>query len=67
MSGLQEMKQEGLIDHVIALGLYIGTMNRKATSAETKQLVNNTDEEDAHGDLSYSSVVCMLFYLSGHS
>ena len=66
-SGLLDIKQEGLIDHVIeALGLGLGTMNGKATLAKAKLLVQDTDGEVAHGDISYSSVVDMMFYLSGH-
>ena len=57
-SGLLEMKQEGLIDCVLeAPQLDIGTVNRKATSAEVKFLVR----------ISYSSVVDMMLYLFGHS
>ena len=67
-SGLLEMKQEGLIDCVIdALGLDGNSENGKATPAEAKPLVQNTDGEDAHGDFSYSSTVGMLLFLSGHS
>ena len=42
-------------------------MNGKATPAEVKSLVKDTDREVAHGDLSCSSVVGMLPYLSGCS
>ena len=66
-SCLPEMKQEGLIDHVInALGLNVSTVNRKATTAEAKPLVKDTDGEVAHGVFSYSSLMGMLLYLSGH-
>ena len=62
------MKKEGSIDHVIeALGLDVSTVNEKATPAEVKPLVKDTDVEVAHGDFSYSSVVGMLLDLSGHS
>ena len=58
------MKQKGLINHVIeALGLDNGTMNGKATQS----LVEDTNGEVAHGDLSHNSVLGMSLYLSGHS
>ena len=41
-------------------------MNGKATPAETKSLVKNTNGEAAHGDFSYNRIVCILLYLSGH-
>ena len=64
-SGLLEIKQEGLIGHVIeALRLDVGTNNGKATPADAKPLVKDTDGEVAHGDFSYSSVVSMMLYLS---
>ena len=51
-SGLQEMKQEGLIHHVIeTLGLDDGTVNTKTTPAEGKSLVKDTDGEFAHWTL----------------
>jgi hypothetical protein len=67
-AGQLEMKQTGLIDRVIeALGLDAGTVNGKWTPAEAKPLVKDEDGEAAHGDFSYSSVVGMLLYLSGHT
>ena len=50
-----------------ALGLDVGIVNGKATSAEAKLLVEDKDREFAHGDFSYSSVMGMMLYLSGHS
>ena len=67
-SGLPEMKEEGLIDHVIeALGLNACTVNQKATPAEAKSLVKVRDKEDAHGDFNHSSIVDMLLCLNGNS
>ena len=63
-----ELKQTGLIDRVIeALGLDVGTTNGKATPAEHAPLVNDANGPEAHRNFSYSSVVGMLLYLSGHS
>ena len=57
-----------MIDHVIeALGLDVGTMNGKATPDEAKPLVKDTAGEVAHGHFSYSSVVGIMLYCSGHS
>ena len=42
-SGLLEMKQEGLINHVIAPGLNIGTMNGETTPVDAKLLVKDSD------------------------
>jgi hypothetical protein len=67
-TNLLEMKQTGLIDRVIeTLGLDVGTVNGKATPAERAPLVKDEDGPIASGDFSYSSVVGMLLYLSGHS
>jgi hypothetical protein len=67
-SGLLEMKQTGLIKRVIeALGLDDGYAKGKHTPAESKPLVKDADGEGAHGGFSYSSVVGMLLYLSGHT
>ena len=66
--GLLEMTQEGLIDRVIeTLVLDVGTVHGKWTPAEAAPLVRDDSGEKAHGDFSYSSVVGMLLYLSGHS
>ena len=57
LNKIKEMKQEGLIDHVIeASGLGDDTVNGKATPAEVKLLVKDTDGEIAHDDFGYSSV-----------
>jgi hypothetical protein len=65
---LLEMKQTGLIKRVIvALGLDDGYAKEKHTPAKTKPLVKDADGEAAHGRFSYSSVVGMLLYLSGHT
>ncbi len=66
-NGLLEMTQEGLIDRIIeTLGLDVGTVHGKWTPAEVAPLVRDDSGEKAHGDFSYSSVVGMLLYLSGH-
>ena len=67
-SGLIEMKQTGLIKRVIeALGLDDGYAKGNHTPAESKPLVKDADGEGAHGGFSYSSVIGMLLYLSGHT
>ena len=67
-TGLIEMKQTGLIKRVIeALGLDDGYAKGKKTPAESKPLVKDEDGEAASGAFSYSSVVGMLLYLSGHT
>jgi hypothetical protein len=67
-TSLLEMKQTGLIKRVIeALGLDDGYAKGKHTPAKTKPLVKDADGELAHGGFSYSSVVGMLLYLSGHT
>ncbi len=37
------------------------------TPAEAKPLVKDADGEEAHGGFSYSSIIGMLLYLSGHT
>jgi hypothetical protein len=67
-SGLLEMKQTGLIKRVIeALGLDDGYTKGKHTPAESKPLVKDAEGEGVHGGFSYSSVIGMLLYLSGHT
>jgi hypothetical protein len=62
------MKQMGMIQRVItALGLDDGYAKGKHIPAESKPLVKDADGEGAHGGFSYSSVVGMLLYLSGHT
>ena len=66
--GLIEMKQTGLTDRVIeALGLDTKMSTSKWTPSEASPLVRNEAGEAASGDFSYSSVVGMLLYLSGHT
>ena len=67
-TGLMEIKQVGLIDRVIeTLCLDDGMAKGKFTPAESTPLVKDTDGEDSCGSFSYSSVVGMLLYLSGHT
>ena len=67
-NGQVEMTQTGLIDRIItALGLEGGQHHPKLTPASSKPLVRDTDGAAAEGAFSYSSVVGMLLYLSGHS
>ena len=67
-TGLLEMKQMGLIKQVIkALGLDDGLVKGKKTPSESKPLVKNINGEAASGAFSYSSVVGILLYLSGHT
>ena len=64
VTGLLEMKQEGLIARILeAMGLDSGTVNPKATPAEGAPLVKDADGEPATGAFNYSSVVGM-FYIS---
>ncbi len=67
-TGLLEMKQTGLIKRVIkALGLDDGLVKGKYTPSESEPLVKNLNGEAPSGAFSYSSVVGMLLYLSGHT
>ncbi len=67
-TGLLEMKQTGLIERVVeALSLDNGYAWGKHTPAETKPLVKDEDGVAAAKGFSYSSVVRMLLYLSGHT
>ena len=66
--GSMELKQTGLIDRILeALGLDSKLSTNKWTPAETTPLVKDEDGEPPQGSFSYSSVVGMLLYLSGHS
>ena len=68
VTGLLEMKQEGLICRILeAMGLDSGTVNPKATPAEGTPLVKDAEGEPAMGAFNYSSVVGMRLYLSGHT
>ena len=65
-TNILKMKQTGLIDRIIsAMGLEDATP--KLTPSEGAPLVKNAEGENASGQFSYSSVVGMLLYLSGHS
>ncbi len=60
--------RSGLIERVVeALGLDGGYAQSKHTPAETKPLVKDEDGVAAAERFSYSSVVGMLHYLSGHT
>jgi hypothetical protein len=66
-TSLLEMKQTGLIKRIIeALGLDDGGKG-KFTPSESKPLVKYINGDLANGAFSYSSVVGMLLYLSGHT
>jgi hypothetical protein len=66
-TSLLEMKQTGQIKRIIeALGLDDGAKG-KFTPSESKPLVKDVNGELASGAFSYSSVVGMLLYLSGHT
>ncbi len=66
--GKLEIKQEGLINRIIEiLGLNVGTVHGKFTPAEGNLLVKDEEGEATVGDFSYSSVIDMLMYLSGHT
>ncbi len=67
-TGLLEMKQEGFTLCIIeALGLDVGTVTPKWMPAEAAPLVKNSEGAPATGAFSYSSVVGMLLYISGHT
>ncbi len=67
-TGLLEMKQTGLIERVVeTLGLDDEYARGKHTPAETKPLVKDEAGVAAAEGFSYSSVVGMLLYLSGHT
>ena len=62
------MKQMGLIDQILdTLGLDSKMDTNKYTPAKAKPLTHNEDGEGPQGLFSYSSIVGMLLYLSGHS
>ena len=67
-TGLMEMKQVGLIYRVIkTLVLDNGMEKNKYTPFESSSLVKDADGPTACDSFSYSSVVGMLLYLSGHT
>ncbi len=64
----ETLPMTGLIGRVVeALGLDDGYAHTKHTPAETKPLVKDADGAPAVEGFSYSSVVGMLLYLSGHT
>jgi hypothetical protein len=66
--GRIDMRQTGLTDRVIeTLGLDTKMSKSKFTPAEAKPLARDDTGEPPNGDFSYSSVVGMLLYLSGHT
>jgi hypothetical protein len=68
VTGLLEMKQEGLTLHIIeAMRLDVGTVTPKWMPAEAAPLVKDAEGAPATGAFSYSSVVGMLLYHSGHT
>ena len=67
-TGLLEMKQTGLIKRIIdAVGLDDKCVKGKYTPSESKPLVKDVHGHAASGAFSYSSVIGMLLYLSGHT
>jgi hypothetical protein len=67
-TGLLEMRQTELIKRIIkALGLDNGLVKGKYTPSKSKPLVKNLNGEAASGAFSYSSIVGMPLYLSGHT
>ncbi|KAL7456501.1 hypothetical protein ACHAXS_000383 [Conticribra weissflogii] len=62
-----ELKQTDLIDRVVeTLEFEVFTAKSKFTPLECKLLVKDDNGESPSGDFSYSSVVRMMLYLSGH-
>ncbi len=62
------MKQTGMIKQVIkALGLDDGCAKGKYTPLESYPLVKDIIAKSASGAFSYSSIMGMLLYLSGHT
>ena len=67
VDGHIKMKQTGLIDRVVeALGLDSKLSTSKWTPAKATPLSHDKDSEPPQGSFSYSSVIGMLLYLSGH-
>ena len=65
---LLEMKQEGLIDHLIeVLILDVGSVNGEGTPAGAKSLVKDEDGEVTHSYFIYSIALDALLYLPGQS
>ena len=62
------MNQTGLINRVVeAMALDDGYAQGKHTPAKTKPVVKDEDGAAASEGFSYSSVVGMFLYLSGHT
>ena len=62
------MKETGLIQRVIkAVGLEDGMVKGKFTPSDQRPLVKDDDGKPPSGMFSYSRVVGMLLYLSGHT
>ncbi len=62
-----ELKQTDLIDRVVeTLEFEVCTAKSKFTPLECKLLVKDDNGESPSGNFSYSSVVRMMLYLSGH-
>ena len=67
-TGLMEMKQAGLINCVLeTLGLDDGMSKKKITPSESSPLMKDAYGPAACHSFSYSSLVGMLPYLSGHT
>jgi hypothetical protein len=67
-TGLLEMKLERLTLRIIgAMGLDVGIVTPKWMPAEAAPLVKDAEGALGTGAFSYSSVVGMLLYLSGHT
>ena len=65
--GLLEMKQTGLIKCVIKTLKLDDGAKGKLTPSEFKPLVKDVNGHLAIGAFSYSSIMGMLLYLSGHT
>ena len=61
------MKQTGLIDRIIALGLDLKLSTNKWTPAEAKPLTRDEDGKPCQGSFCYASVVGMMLYRGGHT
>ena len=67
-TGQLVLTQEGLTDRIIsALGLDTELSSPKITPCLRTPLTKDLDGDPATGNFSYSSIVGMLLYLSGHS
>ena len=66
--GIMEMKQVSLINRVLdTIGLDDGTTKNKFTPSESSPLVKDAYGPEYCSSFSYSSLVGMLLYLSGHT